>query len=269
MDFAKKLRVKPGHGLKLSDFDADDTLGFSKDTDSKKLTDKTIDRLDKLQYLLYAQNRHSLLVILQGMDAAGKDGTIRHVMRGVNPQGCTVTAFKVPSHEESQHDFLWRAHRSCPTLGDIGIFNRSHYEDVLVVRVHKLVPRATWEARYDQINKFESILAENNTVILKFFLHISKDEQKKRFEARIEDPKRNWKASPSDFQERPYWHEYARAYEDVLSRCSPKHAPWFIIPANHKWLRNIAVSRIIVETLEDLKLKFPKPAFDLSKIKIK
>jgi polyphosphate kinase 2 (PPK2 family) len=139
----------------------------------------------------------------------------------------------------------------------------------LVVRIHKLVPRATWEARYDQINKFESILAENNTVILKFFLHISKDEQKKRFEARIEDPKRNWKASPSDFQERPYWHEYARAYEEALSRCSPKHAPWFIIPANHKWFRNLAVSRIIVETLEDLKLKFPKPAFDLRKIKIK
>jgi len=186
MDFAKKLRVKPGHGLKLSDFDADDTLGFSKDTDSKKLTDKTIDRLDKLQYLLYAQNRHSLLVILQGMDAAGKDGTIRHVMRGVNPQGCTVTAFKVPSHEESQHDFLWRAHRSCPTLGDIGIFNRSHYEDVLVVRVHKLVPRATWEARYDQINKFESILAENNTVILKFF----SAHQQRRTEKTLRGPHR-------------------------------------------------------------------------------
>ncbi|HXN64257.1 MAG TPA: polyphosphate kinase 2 family protein [Candidatus Acidoferrales bacterium] len=269
MNFTKKLRVRPGTKIKLRDWDPDDTLGYKKDGDSKKLTDKTIERLDKLQYLLYAENRHSLLIVLQGMDAAGKDGTIRHVMAGVNPQGCTVTSFKVPSHEEAQHDFLWRAHKAVPGLGDIGIFNRSHYEDVLVVRVHKLVPKHVWEQRYDEINQFEKILHENNTVILKFFLHISKGEQKKRFEERLSDPDHNWKASPADFVERKYWDEYTVAYEDALSRCSKKDAPWFVIPSDHKWFRNLAVSRIVTETLEEMHLKFPKPKFDLSKIKIR
>jgi PPK2 family polyphosphate:nucleotide phosphotransferase len=269
MNFTKKLMVRPGTKIKLRDWDADDTLGYKRDADSKKLTEKTIEHLDRLQYLFYADNRHALLIVLQGMDAAGKDGTIRHVMSGVNPEGCNVTPFKVPSHEEAQHDFLWRVHKAVPQYGDIGIFNRSHYEDVLVVRVHKMVPKDVWERRYGDINKFETLLHDNNTVILKFFLHISKSEQKKRFEERLSEPDHNWKASPADFKERKYWDEYVRAYEDALSRCSTKHAPWFIIPANHKWFRNLAVSRIVTETLESMKLKFPKPSFDLSKIKIK
>lgn len=269
MDFRKKLLVRPGAKIHLPDWDAGETYGFEKGDECRKLTDKTISRMDKLQYRLYADNRYALLIVLQGMDAAGKDGTIRHVMAGVNPMGCRVTPFKQPTHEELQHDFLWRVHKACPEKGTFGIFNRSHYEDVLVVRIHKLVPKAIWEERFDQINRFESTLAETGTVILKFFLHISKGEQKKRFEERIDDPSHEWKASPADFEERKYWDEYTRAYEDVLHRCSPKHAPWYIIPADHKWFRNLAVSRIIADTLEDLHLKFPKPSFDISKIKIK
>lgn len=269
MDFRKRLLVRPGAKIRLSEWNAGETFGYEKHVEAKKLTSKAIERMDKLQYRLYADNRYALLIVLQGIDAAGKDGTIRHVMSGVNPIGCTVTAFKQPNHEELQHDFLWRVHKVVPAKGTFGIFNRSHYEDVLVVRVHKLVPKAAWQARFDQINRFEKNLSENGVVIVKFFLHISKAEQKKRFEERLKDPTHEWKASPADFEERKYWDEYTRSYEDVLQRCSPHHAPWYIIPADHKWFRNLAVSRIIADTLEDLRLKFPKPSFDLSKIKIK
>lgn len=269
MNIRKALLVKPGAKVKLSHYDPDETFGHKKGEHTDEKTEKACSQLDSLQYLLYAEKKRALLVIFQALDAGGKDGTIRHVMSGINPQGCVVASFKQPSPEELAHDFLWRVHKVVPESGYIGVFNRSHYEDVLVVRVHDLVPKEVWSARYDQINAFEQILSENGVKVVKFFLHISKSEQKKRFEARLHDPTHEWKASPADFEERKYWNEYTRAYEDVLHRCSTRHAPWFIIPANHKWFRNLAVSRIITDTLETLHLRYPKPAFNLSKIKIK
>ncbi|MCW8131065.1 MAG: polyphosphate kinase 2 family protein [Planctomycetota bacterium] len=270
VNLSKRFLVKPGKKVRLKDRDPEDSAGYGKKDRAKveKLTEQNIRRLDELQYLLYAENRRSLLIVLQAMDAAGKDGTIRHVIRGLNPQGCTVTSFKKPSDEELDHDFLWRIHKAVPNKGDIGIFNRSHYEDVLVVRVHELVPKDVWAARYEQINRFEELLAENNVVIVKFFLHISKDEQLERFQDRLKDKDKHWKISPSDFGERKYWKEYQRAYEDALEKCSTKHAPWYVIPSNRKWFRNLAVSQILVETLESLQMSFPKPAFDISKIKV-
>ena len=266
MKIHNRLLVTPGKKTKLSDIDPDDTLGLKNDEKSQKMLQKLIARLDDLQYLLYASKKYSLLIVLQGIDGAGKDGTIRHVMSGVNPQGCRVTSFKTPSAEEAAHDFLWRIHNAIPDRGEIGIFNRSHYEDVLVVRVHKLVPESIWSRRYKQINHFERILAENNVKILKFYLHISKEEQKKRFQQRLEDRTKWWKLSPTDFQERRYWNDYMDAYEDVLRYCSTPWAPWYIIPANKKWFRNLAVSHIIVKTLEDLNMKFPKPSFNVSRV---
>lgn len=268
MKLRERFMVKPGERVRLENFDPDDTAGIDGKKTANKAVKKNIARLAELQYLLYAENKQALLVVLQAMDAAGKDGTIRHVMSGLNPQGCFVTPFKVPSALEADHGFLWRIHRAVPPKGEIGIFNRSHYEDVLVVRVHNLVPRAVWSKRYDQINEFEKLLADNNTRILKFFLHISKDEQKKRFQARLDDPTKHWKLSEGDFSERRYWDDYQKAYEDALSRCSTPWAPWFIIPANRKWFRNLAVSQIIVETLEGLKMKFPKPTLDVSSIRL-
>ena len=265
--FDKELLVTPGQKVKLAKYDPDNTLGWEKDHKTKASLAKTIERLDKLQYLLYAEHKRALLIVLQGIDGAGKDGTIRHVMAGINPQGCVVTPFKKPTSEELQHDFLWRIHRAVPEIGDIGIFNRSHYEDVLVVRVHNLVPKTVWSRRYDQINDFEAMLAENNVKILKFFLHISKDEQKKRFEQRIKDPDRRWKISAADFEERKFWADYTAAYEDALAACSTKQAPWYIVPANKKWFRNLAVSHIITETLEEMHMKFPAPTVDVKKLK--
>ena len=192
------------------------------------------------------------------MDASGKDGAIRHVMSGVNPQGCTVTSFKSPSVEELRHDYLWRVHASVPARGTIGIFNRSQYEDLLVVRVHQLAPEAVWQRRYEQINAFEKILVENDVHILKFFLHIDSDEQEKRLRDRLSDPRKNWKASAADFRERNYWVEYQRAYEDVLTKCDSAYAPWHIIPANHKWFRNYAIAKVIVRTLESFRMRYPK-----------
>ncbi|MGA8366290.1 MAG: polyphosphate kinase 2 family protein [Candidatus Acidiferrales bacterium] len=268
-NFTKELMAAPGKKVKLAKWDPEETLGWQKGHRMKTCLEKATGRLDKLQYLLYAEHKRALLVVLQGMDAAGKDGTIRHVMAGVNPQGCHVTSFKTPSAEELAHDFLWRVHKAVPKRGDIGIFNRSHYEDVLIVRVHNLVPRDVWSRRYEQINEFESILHENGVRILKFFLHISKDEQKRRFEQRIDDPDRRWKISEDDFSERKYWDDYVDAYEDALTRCSTPEAPWFIIPANKKWFRNLAVSHIIVETLEGMKMKFPPPTVDVKALKWK
>jgi len=266
MKLAKQLIVKPGQKVKLSKHDPDFTAGLKKKKDAEKHLARNIARLDELQYLLYAEDKHALLIVLQAIDAGGKDGTIRHVMSGINPQGCRVTSFKVPSAEEADHDFLWRIHKAVPPKGEIGIFNRSHYEEVLVVRVHGLVPKSVWSERYDHINRFEENLAHSGVTILKFFLHISKDEQKARFQDRLDDPDKNWKVSPADFAERKHWDDYMAAFEDALSRCSTKHAPWFIIPANHKWFRNLAVSQIIVETLEGLKMKFPPPPPNLAEI---
>jgi len=269
MDFRKKLVVRPGSKVRLGKWDADETLGISKgEVEASKLA-KAVAQLDDLQYVLYAEKRHALLVVMQALDAGGKDGTIRHVMSGLNPQGCRVTSFKKPSEEEARHDFLWRIHKAVPAAGEIGIFNRSHYEDVLVARVHRLVPREVWESRYEQINAFERLLVENHVTIVKFYLHISKDEQKRRFVERIDEVNKRWKISEADFTERKYWDEYIEAYEAALERCSTDAAPWYIIPANKKWFRNLAVSRILVETLEELKLKYPKPSIDVAQLKWK
>jgi PPK2 family polyphosphate:nucleotide phosphotransferase len=217
-----------------------------------------------LAYRLYAENKRSLLVILQGIDAAGKDGTIRVVMSSVNPQSCQVVSFKAPSAEELDHDFLWRIHRAVPRHGDIGIFNRSQYEDVLVVRVHQLAPEAEWRSRYDRINEFEQLLVDGRVTILKFFLHISKGEQRERLQKRLDDRGKRWKFNLGDLDERKLWDDYQKAYEDVLTKCSTKHAPWHIVPADRKWYRNLVVSQTIRDTLEQLDPKFPPsdPALD-------
>jgi len=263
----ERLLAEPGKAVKLAAWDPDDTLGLEKGDETDAMLAQHVARLDELQYLMYAEHRRALLVILQGIDASGKDGTIRHVMTGVNPQGCRVTAFKAPSTEEADHDFLWRIHRAVPAKGEIAIFNRSHYEDVLVARVRELVPKDVWSGRYDQINRFERFLVDNDIIVVKFFLHISKGEQKRRFEERLDDPNKRWKLSPSDFEDRKYWDDYVKAYQDALARCSTEAAPWYIVPADRKWVRNFAVSAILVETLEACHMKFPKPAFDVSRLK--
>jgi PPK2 family polyphosphate:nucleotide phosphotransferase len=264
---SKALLVKPGSRVKLSSIDPSDTCGIDKSAAAEQL-EKNLNRLRVLQYLLYAEARRSLLVVLQGIDAGGKDGTIQHVMSGLNPQGVRVTSFKVPEGEEKRHDYLWRIHRAAPEHGQIGIFNRSHYEDVLVVRVHNLVPKHTWRARYDEINDFERMLSGNGTRIVKFLLYIDKKEQASRFRERLEDKSKNWKFSPSDLKEREYWDQYIDAYQEMLRRCSTDHAPWYVIPGDRKWFRNLAVSQILCEELEAMDLKYPKPAEDLSKIKL-
>jgi PPK2 family polyphosphate:nucleotide phosphotransferase len=263
----KRYRIADPEKFRLGDFSPGDRGGLGLDKQSAQdLLAKDSRRLADLQERLYAQGRWAVLVILQGMDAAGKDSVIKHVMSGINPQGCNVTAFKQPSAEELDHDFLWRAARALPERGRIGIFNRSYYEDVLVVRVHKLVPKQIWKQRFQEINAFEKLLAENRVKILKFYLHISKEEQKRRFDERMDDPKKNWKLSRADFAERQFWPDYMEAYEDVLSRCSTTDAPWFVIPADHKWFRNLAVSSIVVETLEAMDMQFPRPTISPAKL---
>ena len=268
MNFTKRLIAKPGSNIRLSEYNPEDTWSLKSKEEAFVILEKNMEKMAKLQYLLYAENKRSLLIVFQAMDAGGKDGTIRSVMSGLNPQGCRVTSFKAPSAEELDHDYLWRIHREIPPKGEIGIFNRSHYEDVLIVRVHDLVPKQIWKKRFDQINDFESYLSHNDVVILKFFLHISEDEQKHRIQSRMEDPKKNWKLATEDFEERKYWKKYLEAYEDILSRCSMENAPWFVIPSNKKWYRNVAVSSVILETLENLSMSFPKTKIDLSKYKI-
>ncbi len=260
--------VPDGTRVNLADYDPDYTGEYKGKSESKKDLRRNVERLQELQELLWAEGKHALLIVFQAMDAGGKDGTIKHVMGGVNPQGCQVTSFKVPTREELAHDYLWRIHKATPRRGYIGIFNRSHYEDVLVVRVHDLVPEAVWQQRYEQIKHFEKLLADTGTTILKFFLYISKEEQKERFEARLSDPRKNWKFSMGDVEERGYWDDYMRAFEDALGRCSTPWAPWYVIPANHKWYRNLAVSQIIVETLEKLDMRCPPPLPDADKIVI-
>jgi PPK2 family polyphosphate:nucleotide phosphotransferase len=230
---------------------------------------KHLQRMEKLQYLLYADGSQSLLVVLQALDAAGKDGTVRHVFSGMNPQGTAVFGFKQPSKEELARDFLWRAHLRTPAKGQVVIFNRSHYEDVLVVRVHNLVPKSVWSKRYDLINDFEKMLSENGTHILKLYLHISPEEQLARFAKRLDDPARNWKISESDYSERKLWPQYVEAYEDAMALTSTKHAPWYIIPANHKWFRDVAISQIIADTMDEMGLKLPPAQVDLADIRRK
>lgn len=267
MQFHKELRIDPGSRVRLKKFNPSETFRFKKERAEKELK-ANLDQLFDLQQLLYAENKRSLLIILQGMDAAGKDGVIRHVMRGLNPQGCTVTPFKKPSVEESEHDYLWRIHKAVPARGDIGIFNRSHYEDVLIARVNGLVPKPVWKQRYKQINAFERMLTENGVVVLKFFLCISREEQKERLQARLDDPLKNWKFEEGDLVARKAWDDYMDAYEHLLEKCSTDWAPWYVIPADKKWFRNLAVSEIVNHALKNLNMTFPKPRTDLGKIKI-
>jgi PPK2 family polyphosphate:nucleotide phosphotransferase len=259
--------VPPGTAVKLKDIDP----SFKNHHEGHKEAAKEIEhyqqRLRELQDLLYADGQRSLLLCLQALDAGGKDGTINHILGSMNPQGCKVVGFKQPSAVERAHDFLWRIHRAVPARGVVTIFNRSHYEDVLIARVHNLVPKEIWSRRYDRINAFESGLVDDGTHILKFYLHISKEEQLKRFKDRLDDPSKQWKISEADYKERTYWEDYMAAYEDALSRCSTEHAPWFIIPADHKWFRNLAVARIVVEHLEELKMTFPPPEVDIEHIR--
>jgi PPK2 family polyphosphate:nucleotide phosphotransferase len=254
-----RYRVEPGTKIGLSDWDPNDTSAFDGDKDEGKEQLKEFnEELEDLQKLLHAEHKHKLLVVLQGMDTSGKDGTIRHVFRGVNPKGVRVASFGVPTPVEIDHDYLWRIHRHTPGKGDIAVFNRSHYEDVLVVRVHELVPKDVWSRRYRHINDFERMLADEGTTILKFFLHIDLREQKERLQARLDEPHKRWKFRQGDLEERKLWPQYTEAYEEVLNRTSTEWAPWYIIPANRKWYRNLLVGSIIVKTLRDLDMKYPQ-----------
>jgi PPK2 family polyphosphate:nucleotide phosphotransferase len=265
----KRFYVDPDHKVRLRDIDPSDKGGNEgADAVKQELADLET-KLTHLQALLYAERKHALLVVLQAMDAAGKDGTVNHVFDAFNPQGTKVTGFKQPTPAELAHDFLWRIHPHTPGRGEIAIFNRSHYEDVLVTRVHKQIDKATWTARYQRIRDFEAELVESGTTIIKFFLHISKEEQLARFAQRLEDPARNWKISDSDYAERALWDDYTEAFEDAMQATSTPDAPWYVIPANHKWFRNLTVSRIMAATMEDLKMSFPKPTVDLADIRRK
>lgn len=267
MALRRKLIVEPGTRVRLKDVDAAFHGDYASSEQAKEDLAKNVARLAELQQKLYGEKKHALLVVLQGIDAAGKDGTCWHVMAAMNPQGTYVQGFKQPTEEERLHDFLWRVHPHTPGLGQVAVFNRSHYEDVLVVRVHELVPKEVWSTRYEAINAFEKLLVESGVTILKFFLYITPEEQLERFRQRLDDPARQWKISDSDYTERAYWDKYIAAYEDMLEKCSTKHAPWYVIPSNHKWFRNLAVSRIIEETLDGMNLKLPAPNVDLDKIR--
>ncbi|MEP7287821.1 MAG: polyphosphate kinase 2 family protein [Chloroflexota bacterium] len=258
--FEKKVHLK--------DYDPAYTGSYEDESEVQEQLNKDLDRLRDLQEVLYAERKRTVLIVLQGIDTGGKDGTIGHVFRGLNPQGVEITAFKQPSAEELSHDFLWRVHHRVPPQGMIGVFNRSHYEDVLVVRVHDLVPKKVWKARYEIINHFEEMLVEQDVVILKFFLYISKDEQKERLQSRIDNPHKQWKFALGDLKERELWDDYVEAYEDMLTKCNTETAPWYIVPANHKWYRDLVVTRTIVEALDKLNLKYPKPVEGLENVVI-
>lgn len=264
---ADALRVRPGSKVDLARFDAGRTLGHDKEP--ALATEAELEAsLTSLQERLWAEGKHPVLIVLQGIDAAGKDGTIRKVMDAFNPLGCAVTSFKVPTSLELGHDYLWRVHPHLPVKGSISIFNRSHYEEVLVVRVHDLVPETVWRKRYRQINDWERMLTEEGTTVLKFFLYIDKDEQKERLQARLSDPTKNWKFSMGDLPERALWDQYIEAFEECLERTSTAAAPWYLIPANRKWFRNLAVSRIVEETLERLDPRYPPPEPGIDKVVI-
>lgn len=260
--------VKPGSKVNLKKIKSDDTDGFNNRVACEAASAKNLKRLRELQETLYADATKSVLVVLQAMDAGGKDGTIEHVFGGVNPQGCQVTSFKVPSSLEKAHDFLWRVHAAVPPKGIIGIFNRSHYESVLAERVLKIAPKEVWKERYDHINSFEKLLVDEGTTVIKFYLHISKKEQAERLQARLDDPRKNWKFNPSDLDSRAQWNDYQAAFEDALSECSTAAAPWYVVPADRKWFRNWVVSDILVREMEKLRSKFPKPLKNLTQYKI-
>ena len=264
----KHLCVKPGSEVDLESIDPEFCGGLDKET-ARAQTAEDLQALEHLQQQLYAEDKRALLVVLQGIDTAGKDGVIRKVMTGFNPQGCVVTPFKKPAGEEVEHDYLWRVHKACPRRGEIGVFNRSHYEDVLVVRVHELVHGKRLERRYETINGFERMLTDEGTHVVKFFLWISQDEQKKRLQERLEDPEKNWKFSEADLKERALWKEYIEAFNIALGRCSTEHAPWWIVPANRKWFRDWMVARVLRTTLEGFKMEWPRTTLDLSKVKVK
>ncbi len=259
--------IKPHQEVSLAEYDSSAHGGLTEEV-AKASLDRHRAELSKLQETLYAGQQHSVLIVLQGMDTAGKDGTISHIFSGINPQGCDVASFKVPTPLEARHDFLWRCHAKVPASGMIGVFNRSHYEQVLAPRVHKLITPKQARANMDEINDWEAMLHQNGTVILKFFLHISREEQKKRLKARLDDPDKHWKFSEGDLHERAFWSQYVDAYEDILSRTSRKHAPWFVVPADHKWFRNHCISAILADAISGLKLEYPKPTVDVSKIKL-
>jgi len=269
MNYGKKFMVKPGSKVRLDRIDPSHTGKHASALTAAAETAKQVERMDRLQGLIYAGASRSVLIVLQGLDAAGKDGVVRHLFTGMNPLGTKAFAFKQPTHDELAHDFLWRVHRCAPGKGEVAIFNRSHYEDVLVVRVHKLVPRSVWSRRYEAINAFETMLIENGTHVLKFYLHISKEEQLERFRLRLEDPARRWKISESDYAERELWPKYIEAYEDAIALTSTKKAPWYVIPSDHKWFRNLAISRIVVDAMDEMRLKVPAPRVDLAAIRQK
>ena len=269
MDYRKEFIVAPGSKVRLDKIDPADKGKHESHELAMPEIAKHVERMDQLQYLLYADGDQSLLVVLQALDAGGKDGVVRHLFSGMNPQGTTSVGFKQPSKVEAAHDFLWRAHQRAPGRGEVVIFNRSHYEDVLVVRVHKLAPKSVWSKRYALINDFEKMLSANGTRILKFFLHISPDEQLVRFKERLDDTARHWKISESDYSERELWQEYISAFEDALEKTSTRHAPWFVIPSNHKWFRNLAISQIVADTLEEMGLKLPPTQVNLEEIQRK
>lgn len=271
----KRYFVKPGSKFRLDDIDPSDSGDFDADEageeEARGKTQKILEKLDDFQERLFASAEKAFLIVLQGMDTSGKDGLIEHVVTAFNPQGCRVSSFKVPTQEEKAHDFLWRVHKETPPKGFIGVFNRSHYEDVLITRVHKAIDSKTAERRFRQINDFERLLAQNGTVILKFFLHISKDEQRKRLQARADNPKKQWKFNINDVHERKHWSDYQKAFRDLIRETSTKHAPWVVVPANHKWYRDYVAAKIIASTLEDMKLRYPPgpKGVDFRKIKIR
>lgn len=268
-DFSRTFKIQPGSHVHLSRIKPEYTAGY----EDRNGIPNTVYELNKMeiaryQRILYAEEEKALLIVLQGMDASGKDGTIRHVLGEIDPFGCEITPFKAPTDEELSHDFLWRIHKHVPPKGFIGVFNRSHYEDVLVPKVKGIVPKEKINERYEQINDFEKMLTDNDVKILKFFLYISEQEQKDRFEKRIEDPTKSWKLNLQDLEERKLWPKYKKAYEELLRRCSTEWAPWFIIPSNHKWFRNFVISQIILDTLKEMDLEYPEPKFDPQTIEI-
>jgi PPK2 family polyphosphate:nucleotide phosphotransferase len=267
MQVERRLRLRPGRAVRLSRIDTDSTLGIAGKEQAAAELPAMLHELRLWQYRLYAENRRALLVILQGMDAAGKDGVVRGVFSGLNPQGCRVSSFKVPSSLERQHDFLWRIHQAVPGYGEFGVFNRSHYEDVLVVRVHGLAPRHVWKRRYAMINAFETYLTDNGVEIVKFFLHVSRREQAERLFSRLDDPERNWKFSSADIEERSRWDDYQDAYEEALTRCTTEHAPWYAIPADHKWYRDWAVAAVLLAVLRRMAPRFPPPLADVASLR--
>ena len=267
-DITNKLMVTEGKKINLQKLNPDYDFSINEKKAEYVLEQNLKKRMSDLQYRLYAERKKALLIVFQGIDTSGKDSTIRHVISAFNPQSCTVKAFKEPTTEDLSHDFLWRIHKSAPAKGEIVIFNRSHYEDIIQPRVHKTIHKSIWSQRYEHINAFEKCLSDSSIKIIKFFLHISKEEQRKRLEERLNDPSKHWKVSERDMEDRKFWSSYTVAYQDIIKRCSNTWAPWYIIPANKKWFRNLAVGLIIVDTIERMKPKFPKPAINLSKIVI-